>query len=258
MNELILYSLLQARNDLVRNRPLSTSSSHQAKATFNGHLCHNHLPALEVSIKSSNTQTLLHEHNKPTFLEVQGIPRRSRTCENCSKCNYSPSHLFSDRLRLSDLVSTTPTKDPPLYSNLTKSHLLRNSSWGDDNLALPAKDGISLSYSDCKLSEKALTASNNFIKESKSQAEWRKRFATVRRIYYQKSAALIFFGLCIFAMGMVFSVLYFPTHSHGVLVFGPVLLAAGLLTIVCGLVWIPIITRRMARKKQVLTRTFSM
>ena len=109
-----------------------------------------------------------------------------------------------------------------------------------------------LQYPYSKLEKPFLTP----LKRSDGSAEWRIRFAAVKRESYQQAAVLIGMGVFLFSVGVMLSVLHFAGYIRAQIA-GPILLACGLLTVVCSIVWISIIKGNLKRREEVLTRTFS-
>lgn len=93
-------------------------------------------------------------------------------------------------------------------------------------------------------------------KHSDSSAEWRIRFARIKREAYQQAGVLIGMGVFLFAVGIMLSALHFAGYIRAQIV-GPIMLACGLLTVVCSSVWVSIIKNNLKRREEVLTRTFS-
>ena len=73
--------------------------------------------------------------------------------------------------------------------------------------------------------------------------------------YYQKAMVLVGVGGTIFATGIVFAILHFSEKFTNVQMMGPVCLAIGLLMVICGVVWLPIIKTKLKRQERSSNQT---
>ena len=79
-----------------------------------------------------------------------------------------------------------------------------------------------------------------------------------KKKYYQKAIAIMVTGGLFFSAGIVFAVLHFADYFTQMQMLGPVCLAIGLLMIICGVVWLPIIKTKLKRQESVMSRTFTL
>ena len=101
-------------------------------------------------------------------------------------------------------------------------------------------------------------SSADAFKSARSGAKGEAKFANVKKKYYQKAIALMVIGGLIFSTGIVFAVLHFAGYITEIRIVGPICLAIGLLMIICGIVWLPIIKTKLKRQESVMSRTFSL
>ena len=244
-----------AKGDFSRSKTNLSISSSLSKPLLNGCTNFDRNSSFRIISRTSDaisneSEAGIHNHLSLRYEKVSKSSNHLNSSENTPKPNY----LFPDRLQHSSSLAKTSS----CHSNLTTLKSIGKSErFMSIHFSTVAVSMLSSPRSQCSVSSPAkLEVSNSFMKEA-NHPEWKKRFNIVRRVYYQQAAAIIFAGLLIFASGIVLSVTYFSKHNW-INIFGPILLAVGLLTMVCGWVWIPIIKSQMNRKKQVLKRTFSL
>ena len=80
-----------------------------------------------------------------------------------------------------------------------------------------------------------------------TSAELSRRKAIMTKNMYRKPIIVMVFGGVFFIVGVVMAVLYFMGNEV-VKPVGPVFLSIGLLSSVCGIVWIPIIQTKIKRE----------
>ncbi|MEE6497573.1 hypothetical protein FKM82_002773 [Ascaphus truei] len=66
--------------------------------------------------------------------------------------------------------------------------------------------------------------------------------------YYHKPITLIIFGGIVFLTGILYTIFYFTKYVEVPYALGPVFLSIGLMFLVTGLVWVPIVTEAVRHK----------
>ena len=105
---------------------------------------------------------------------------------------------------------------------------------------------------------KLAMSSADAFKNARGAAKGEETYIHVKKKYYQKAIAIMVIGGLIFSSGIVFAILHFADYFKQVVMLGPICLAIGLLMVICGLVWLPIIKTKLKRQENVLNRTFSL
>ncbi|XP_039265068.1 uncharacterized protein LOC120340775 [Styela clava] len=100
-------------------------------------------------------------------------------------------------------------------------------------------------------------ATTNIGAASKIESKAGVRNAAPEKRYYAKAIGLMSVGGFIFAVGIALAALHFAGYEI-LMMAGPVSLSIGLLLLVCGIVWIPIIQTKLKRQQQIMSRTFSL
>ncbi|KAG8558279.1 hypothetical protein GDO81_016935, partial [Engystomops pustulosus] len=73
--------------------------------------------------------------------------------------------------------------------------------------------------------------------------------------YYHKPITLLVFGGIVFLIGILYTTFYFTKYVDVPYALGPVFLSIGLIFLVTGLVWLPIIAESVRRKGLLRTMT---
>ncbi|CAK8682019.1 unnamed protein product [Clavelina lepadiformis] len=157
----------------------------------------------------------------------------------------TPVHQLADGFLLSKLSDPTDTQQ------------------GIPGPLVPAaNDGLTKDHRRNNIIAKVASSADAFVSAREAAlkaARGSERLEAARRKYYRKAIALMSVGGVIFATGVTMAILFFCDKSLRVMrMAGPICLAVGLLLVVCGMVWIPIIKAKLKRQQQVMSRTFSL
>lgn len=96
------------------------------------------------------------------------------------------------------------------------------------------------------------------FKQSKTCGKNDKKLELMKKRYYQKAIVIMAVGGLLLATGIVLAVLLFSGIYKKYQIVGPICLAIGLLMMICGLVWVPIIKTKLKRQQQLISQTFSL
>ena len=211
------------------------------------------LPTLKVPGKSA--QVNFARHCPATALNLIAPRQIGHNYFNDSSkhCKYSPVPLSSNTDYDDDPRSFLPHTVAPRPNNCCNGKLspLISDVNMKENSSLMVKDTSFLN--NCNIVK--LSLSNHVLQNGVTFA-WRQRFATVQKKYYQKTIGLIGVGLVVLISGIAIACLYFSDYLP-VQILGPIVLAAGLLITVFGIIWLIIVKEKLKKKEQVLRKTFS-